>query len=126
MPWIRATPDEIEDAIASGDAIDVSWSNKRPRRAPRNNGPGRMMGRYTGSTRRTARRGYGNGGRAYDDFHGDDLMVDEEDGGFDGFYDRSGRRVNLVIQTPPDQLPPTRAANMFDETGRPYRTRSRF
>jgi hypothetical protein len=51
---------------------------------------------------------------------------DDYSGDFDGFYDRDGNRVSLVIQTPADKLPPTRSANMFDETGRPYPTRARF
>jgi hypothetical protein len=115
MPWIRTTPDEAQDMLESGDAIDISWSRSRPRRPPRASGQG------PSGTRRYA--------RASDDYDDYGHRSDQTDDGFDGFYDRHGRRMNLVIQTPADMLPPTRRAAELDDRDWPVNRsgyRSRF
>jgi hypothetical protein len=91
-----------------------------------------MPWQWVPNTRRRRRRNSRRYRRAYDNTYDRSYNAGNgsyDDGGpdsFDGFYDRRGRRVDLVIQTPSDMLPPTRQANMFDENGRPYRTRARF
>lgn len=115
MPWIRTTPDEAQDMLDTGEALDISWSRSRPRRPPRASGPGRS------GTRRYA--------RTSDDYNANGYPDDETDDGFDGFYDRRGRRMNLVIQTPTDMLPPLRRAAELDRDDWPvnrFGYRSRF
>jgi hypothetical protein len=101
-----------------------------------------MPWQWTPSTRRRRRTNARRYRRAYSDAYvnrrrnryndadGDDDMMDMDDGDdFDGFYDRRGNAVRLVIQTPSDMLPPTRPAaerNTGNWAVNRYSNRSRF